>query len=485
MGSNLTIAALDGNGTDSTSPYSFDRAREQLTAAIEYFRTWDRNLTVWLGTLEQDGWEGLAASGFGDIIKRISVAHQEILDTASGSGVGGGYIAAIDDAQQGLRTARNDMRTAFESWQAQPSWSPQAALATYAQGLVVRDADFSSGTPAVLVHAVDGELGDVGSYYAWDAVEANVKAAWRQTAEQYLDTPVPGIVAALTSSYQRATTELRPLQNVIRTALNGSLNAPLGGYGDQSPDAGIREGGLDATGGGGGGGVPGAGGVSGDVPSAGEYGGGGGGGGVPGAGGVSGDVPSAGEYGGGGGGGGVPGAGGVSGDVPSAGEYGGGGAGGDGPPSGSIPPPGFMGFNPNGNPDSNPASRNGSSGEIPPSGNNNDMSSNPNDFRENSDYAVDRLAAPPSPPDDRFPSTNIPPAGNSDDRVSFPPAGNSDDRVSFPPAGNSDDRVSFPPASSDDPSNFPPAGNSDDRVSFPPAGNSDDRVSFPPASSDD
>ncbi|MGW3652425.1 hypothetical protein [Streptomyces sp. NPDC000878] len=232
MGSYMTIAALDGDGTETTSPRSFDRAREQLTAAIAYYQKWEPNLNTWQNNLQQDGWQGLAASGFGDIINRIFTAYQNILETTSGDGVSGGYLTAVNDAQQALWNARNAMRTAFDTWKTDESSTPQGALRVYARGLTV-DADPLGRRPAVLLHG-GVPLGQIDQSSTWDAVEQAIKNAWRQTAETYLDYPVVGIVSALTAAYQRSTTDLRELNNVIRTALSGSPDSDSNTDNDQT-----------------------------------------------------------------------------------------------------------------------------------------------------------------------------------------------------------------------------------------------------------
>ncbi|MGW0574689.1 hypothetical protein ACWD25_01710 [Streptomyces sp. NPDC002920] len=345
VGSLLTLNALDGQGTDTTSPHSLERARDKLTATINYFTKWEPNLNTWQGYLQQDGWQGLAASSFGDILKRIATAYKTILDTASGSGLDGGYIGAVNEALTALWNARNSMKHVYAEWKSQEAWSPEGAMQVYGKDLVVFWWDDGSGGLIVTLSYQGTELGRIDDASTWTKVDEGVKKIWTATAAKYLDEPVAGIVSPLTNAYQKATTELRELNNVIRTALTGSPDGQSNDGGksiqDELDDLRKKAAG-GGEGGGEGGGTGGAGSSGANLPPPGSTGaggagggtGGGAGGGTGGGAGSSGaDLEPPGLTGGGAGG---------TGGTGSLGT-GGGTGGGTGSSGASLQPPGLTG----------------------------------------------------------------------------------------------------------------------------------------------
>ncbi|MDX3849466.1 hypothetical protein [Streptomyces sp. AK02-01A] len=221
QGSAMAIDAMNGNGTEVASPRSFDEGRRQVSAVAEYFDKWAPNVRTWNNALPHDGWEGLAASGFGDIIGRVTLAYEHIQDTVSGGGGHEGYVAAVDNAQLALREARNSAGTTFHDWLSDPAWSPEGAAAQVAPGLQIR---VVNGQGYLLLDGVD--LGPAGDANSWLPVDRQIKDKWHSAVQQRLDAAVPGIVGALTDGYARAQMMLVPLNNVIQTALGGGPKTP-------------------------------------------------------------------------------------------------------------------------------------------------------------------------------------------------------------------------------------------------------------------
>ncbi|MET9016686.1 hypothetical protein ABZX74_38330 [Streptomyces olivaceoviridis] len=293
QGSVMAIDAMNGNGTEVASPRSFDEGHRQVSAVAEYFDKWGPNVRTWSNELPHDGWEGLAASGFGDIIGRVALAYEHIQDTVSGGGGRGGYAAAVDQAQLALREARNSAATHLHDWLSDPNWSPEAAAVQVAQGLQIHT---TGGNAYVQLDGVD--VGRAGDANTWMAVDRLVKEKWHSAVQQRLDAAVSGIVSALTDGYTRAQMMLVPLNNVIQTALGGNPANPKsiddilnknqkgGGDGANLPDRETLDG-LNG-GGGGGGGPEGAGGGGGGIDTDELFGGSGGGGGPEGLGGAGG-----------------------------------------------------------------------------------------------------------------------------------------------------------------------------------------------------
>ncbi|WP_206432791.1 hypothetical protein, partial [Streptomyces sp. ADI93-02] len=249
QGSLMAINALNGGGTEVASPRSFDESRLQVAAVAEYFEKWAPNVNTWDKALPHDGWEGLAASGFGDIIGRISLAYGNIQETVSGKGPNGGYVAAVENAQQSLRVARNAAAEAFSKW-GSSNYSPEkAGQAVYRRMSVVPKAD---GTGIVSLDST--EIGPAGNPATWFAIDSEIKKTWYADVESNLNSVVPGIVSALTDGYTRSQMMLVPLNNVIQTALGGRPGSAqsIDDILNKKGGGGAKGGNFDGLGGGGG-----------------------------------------------------------------------------------------------------------------------------------------------------------------------------------------------------------------------------------------
>ncbi|MFD9814939.1 hypothetical protein [Streptomyces sp. NPDC059080] len=238
MGSYHVIQALAGTGTDVTSLPSFTSAEQQLRGAIQYFNNYHIGLDQWRAKLDdpESGWKGSASSAFADVLLRLSRAFEEINTLTGGPDGNGGYLGAIAQARDGLRSAVDEMQQIYSTWGSQPTWSPAGALQQVLSGLNVDHKDNPGGGQGTtkLTHSEYGELGYVDQQGTWDLIEQHAKDLWLKTAQQYLNGMVNDVHIKLSQAYNGAALALKPVPPSIENAING------GGYGSQTPPGGTK-----------------------------------------------------------------------------------------------------------------------------------------------------------------------------------------------------------------------------------------------------
>ncbi|MGW1835230.1 WXG100 family type VII secretion target [Streptomyces sp. NPDC002067] len=227
-GSTKVVDALGGAGTDVTSVPSFTSAQEQLTGAIQYFNNFHIGLDQWRAKLDspESGWKGSASASFADVLMRLSRAFEEIDHLTGGPGGSGGYLGAINQAGQALRTAVDEMRQSLTTWRQQPTWTPAGALQQVLSGLDVNHKDNPGGGLGTTQLVLNGQtIGYIDQDATWQQVEAKAKELWLQTAQQHLNAKVPDINTKLKAAYTQSALDLVPVPPSIENAING------GGYG--------------------------------------------------------------------------------------------------------------------------------------------------------------------------------------------------------------------------------------------------------------
>ncbi|MFF9479067.1 hypothetical protein [Streptomyces sp. NPDC014733] len=238
MGSYHVIQALAGSGTDVTSLPSFTTTEQQLKAAIQYFNNFHIGLDQWRAKMDapETGWKGSASSAFADVLLRLSRAFEEINTLTGGPDGNGGYLGAVAQAREGLRSAVNEMQQIYSTWGSQPTWSPAGALQQVLSGLNVDHKDNPGGGQGTtkLTHSEYGELGYVDQQGTWDLIEQHAKDLWLKTAQQYLNGMVGDVHIKLSQAYNSAALALKPVPTSIENAING------GGYGSQTPPGGTK-----------------------------------------------------------------------------------------------------------------------------------------------------------------------------------------------------------------------------------------------------
>ncbi|WP_405740075.1 hypothetical protein OG422_04895 [Streptomyces sp. NBC_01525] len=229
MGSSKVLTALAGSGTDVTSIPSFTYAEQQLQGAIQYFNNYHIGLDQWRAKLDnpESGWKGSASAAFADVLLRLSRAFEEIDNLTGGPSGSGGYLGAINQAGQGLRAAVNEMQEIYTGWQQQPAWSPYGAVQQILSRVGVNHKDNPGNTLAGTTQlTLDGqEIGYIDQEATWQAIEAQAKQLWLQTAQQHLNGMVGDVHIKLAQAYNTATLALKPVPTSIENAING------GGYG--------------------------------------------------------------------------------------------------------------------------------------------------------------------------------------------------------------------------------------------------------------